>query len=102
MDYIFNSLTTMNINFSDGNDLTESIFVGSPMTSISKSLNSFDFLPVNNAMLEKYKNMFKKSKILDENNISAEFISMLPHINKAKICYRMSKIGIGVDKFYQY
>ena len=85
LDEIFNTLTEFNLNFSEGSDLTESIFTNSPLTSISKALENFDFKPINNTKIEKFKSLFEKSKIIENTHISPDFISMFPEISNMKL-----------------
>ena len=85
LDEIFNTLTEFDLNFSEGSDLTESIFTNSPLTSISKALENFDFKPINNTKIEKFKTLFEKSKIIENTHISPDFISMFPEISNMKL-----------------
>lgn len=101
MDEIFNLLATVNISFIDNHDLTESTFTPSPLTQINKILNSFDFIPVTNFDLEKFRKIFDSSQILSPTTLTSDFYGMLPLIKSGKLLYSLSREGPGTEKFHR-
>lgn len=101
MDDLFNIMATINVNYNDKYDLTESTFVSSPLVQINKSLANFDFIPINNWDIEEWRKIFENSKIMEPNLISSDFISMFAKIKEGKLLYRMTTDGVGTDKFHQ-
>ena len=101
LDDIFNTLTTVNFSFTDQHDLTESIFTCSPMLSINKALNVYDFVPINNLEIATWGKLFTESKILDKEMLTSEFVGLFPKVKDAKLLYQMSRDGAGTDKFHQ-
>ena len=99
MDEVFNVLATVNISFTDNHDLTESTFTPSPLTEINKALSSFDFIPVTNIALEKFRKMFEPSQILSPDNLTSDLFATFPAIKSGKLLYSLSRDGPDIHKF---
>ncbi|CAI2385890.1 unnamed protein product [Moneuplotes crassus] len=100
LDSLYNFLSSVDLSYTDDEDLTESMFTENPHNIISEVLAKFDFAPVKAMDIDRCRRCFENSKILNDDLFNPQFVSILPKIDSAKLCYRYSKNGSGTEQFH--
>lgn len=72
-------------------DLTESVFVNSPISRISAACEKFDFVPISNFDLQVWREVFLESMVLENTLITSDLVAMFPKINNGGLLYRMTR-----------